>query len=164
MYGAHTSAAKPDLVRALTSIASSSFGPAGSSPAATASGTVQAVRGPEPTFSYPGDRQHGGLAGVRGVLVHSLAWPAGVVAVVLVLRKYIGVALSRGVRRLKAGPVEVEFDQFLVERLGRIACSQDTGSPARRFSDSFVHLSLCGQYRAGDACQRLAVPFSPGSR
>jgi len=32
-------------------------GSAGSSPAATASGTVQAVRGPEPTFSYPGDRQ-----------------------------------------------------------------------------------------------------------
>jgi hypothetical protein len=29
----------------------------GSGPAATASGTVQAARGPEPTFSYPGDRQ-----------------------------------------------------------------------------------------------------------
>ena len=44
-------------------------------------------------------------------LVHSLAWPAGVVAVVIVLRKHIGVALGRGLRRVKAGPVEVEFDQ-----------------------------------------------------
>jgi hypothetical protein len=44
-------------------------------------------------------------------LVHSLAWPAGVVAVVVVLRKHIGVALGRGLRRVKAGPVEVEFDQ-----------------------------------------------------
>ncbi len=32
-------------------------GSAGSGPAATASGTIQAARGPEPTFSYPGDRQ-----------------------------------------------------------------------------------------------------------
>ena len=48
-------------------------------------------------------------------LVHSLAWPAGVVAVILVLRRPITVALSRGIRRLRAGPVEVEFDQELAE-------------------------------------------------
>ena len=48
-------------------------------------------------------------------LVHSLAWPAGVVAVVIVLRRPIGVALGRGVRRVRAGPVEVEFDQELAE-------------------------------------------------
>jgi hypothetical protein len=33
-------------------------------------------------------------------------------AVVIVLRKPIGVVLGQGVRRLKAGPVEVEFDQL----------------------------------------------------
>ncbi len=48
-------------------------------------------------------------------LVHSLAWPAGIVAVVIVLRRPIAVALGRGVRRLRAGPVEVEFDQELAE-------------------------------------------------
>ena len=48
-------------------------------------------------------------------LVHSLAWPAGVIVVVTVLRRPIGVALGRGVRRVRAGPVEVEFDQGLAE-------------------------------------------------
>ena len=48
-------------------------------------------------------------------LVRSLAWPAGIVVVVIVLRRPIGVALGRGVRRLRAGPVEVEFDQELAE-------------------------------------------------
>jgi len=43
-------------------------------------------------------------------LVHSLAWPAGIVVVVIVLRRPIGVVLGRGVRRLRAGPVEVEFE------------------------------------------------------
>ena len=35
--------------------------------------------------------------------------------VVIVLRQPIGAAFSRGVRRLRAGPVEVEFDQELAE-------------------------------------------------
>jgi hypothetical protein len=48
-------------------------------------------------------------------LVHSLAWPAGIVVVVIVLRQPIGTAFSRGVRRLRAGPVEVEFDQVSAE-------------------------------------------------
>jgi hypothetical protein len=48
-------------------------------------------------------------------LVHSLAWPAGVVAVVTVLRRPIGVALSRGIRRARFGPVELEFDQLQAE-------------------------------------------------
>jgi hypothetical protein len=58
-------------------------------------------------------------------LVHSLAWPAGVVAVVVVLRKHIGVALGRGIRRLKAGPVEVEFDQFQAEVREELARSPE---------------------------------------
>jgi len=58
-------------------------------------------------------------------LVHSLAWPAGVVAVVVVLRKHIEVALSRGVRRLTAGPVEVEFDQIQAEVREELARSPE---------------------------------------
>ncbi len=56
-----------------------------------------------------------GWQGFVASLVQSLAWPAGVMAVVIVLRKPIGVALGRGVRRVKAGPVEVEFDQLQAE-------------------------------------------------
>ena len=48
-------------------------------------------------------------------LVRSLAWPTAVAVVVVVLRRSIGDALRRGVRRLKAGPVEVEFDEELAE-------------------------------------------------
>jgi hypothetical protein len=48
-------------------------------------------------------------------LVQSLAWPAGVVAVVIVLRKPIAAVLGQGVRRVKAGPVEVEFDRIEAE-------------------------------------------------
>jgi hypothetical protein len=55
-----------------------------------------------------------GLAFVAS-LVNSLAWPAGVVIVVTVFRRPIGVALNRGIRRIRAGPVEVEFDQELAE-------------------------------------------------
>jgi len=58
-------------------------------------------------------------------LVQSLAWPAGVVAVVIVLRKPIGVALGRGVRRVKAGPVEVEFDQLQAEVREELARSPE---------------------------------------
>jgi hypothetical protein len=55
-----------------------------------------------------------GLAFIAS-LVHSLAWPAAVAVAVIVLRRPIGAALGRGVRRLRAGPVEVEFDQELAE-------------------------------------------------
>ena len=58
-------------------------------------------------------------------LVRSLAWPAGVLAVVIVLRKPIGVVLGQGVRRLKAGPVEVEFDQLQAEEREELARSPE---------------------------------------
>jgi hypothetical protein len=48
-------------------------------------------------------------------LVHSLAWPVATALIVMILRKPIGSALGRGVRRLRAGPVEVEFDRELDE-------------------------------------------------
>jgi hypothetical protein len=58
-------------------------------------------------------------------LVQSLAWPAGVVAVVVVLRKPIGAVLGQGVRRVKAGPVEVEFDQLQAEVREELARSPE---------------------------------------
>jgi hypothetical protein len=63
------------------------------------------------------DRRVGCVSGLAFVasLVHSLAWPAGVVVAVVVLRRPIAVALGRGVRRARVGPVEVEFDQELAE-------------------------------------------------
>ena len=63
-----------------------------------------------------------GLAFVAS-LVHSLAWPAGAVVIVTILRRPIGAALGRGVRRVRAGPLEVEFDHELAvvrEELRRI--------------------------------------------
>lgn len=58
-------------------------------------------------------------------LVQSLAWPVAVTAVVIVLRKPIGVVLGQGVRRLKAGPVEVEFDQLQAEVREELARSPE---------------------------------------
>jgi hypothetical protein len=55
-----------------------------------------------------------GLAFTASVL-HSLAWPAAAVVIAVMLRKPITAVLNRGVRRLRAGPVEVEFDQGLAE-------------------------------------------------
>ncbi len=66
-----------------------------------------------------------GLLGFVASLVQSLAWPASVAAVVIVLRKPIGAALGRGVRRVKAGPVEVEFDQLQAEVREELARSPE---------------------------------------
>lgn len=52
------------------------------------------------------------LAFVASV-VSSLAWPSVVAAAVVVLPRPIGDALSRGVHRLRAGPIEVVFDREL---------------------------------------------------
>lgn len=41
--------------------------------------------------------------------------PAGAVVVVIILRKPIRAVLGQEVRRLKAGPVEVEFDRIEAE-------------------------------------------------
>ena len=43
----------------------------------------------------------------------------------IVLRKPIGVALGRGIRRVKAGPVEVEFDQLQAEVREELARSPE---------------------------------------
>ena len=59
-------------------------------------------------------------------LVHSLAWPAGVVTVVVFLREPIRTVLSQALlRRLKAGPLEVEFDQIQAEVREELARSPE---------------------------------------
>lgn len=58
-------------------------------------------------------------------LVQSLAWPAAVVVIVIFLRKPIRAALAQGLRRVKAGPVEVEFDQLQAEVREELARSPE---------------------------------------
>jgi hypothetical protein len=45
-------------------------------------------------------------------LVSSLAWPAAVVVVVLLFREQIVRLLAEPMKRLKAGPVDIEFDRI----------------------------------------------------
>jgi hypothetical protein len=59
-------------------------------------------------------------------LVQSLAWPAAVVVIVVFLRKPIRAALSHALlRRVKAGPVELEFDQLQAEVREELARSPE---------------------------------------
>jgi hypothetical protein len=86
-----------------------------------------------------------GLAFIAS-LVRSLAWPAAVAVVVLVLRRPIGIALGRGVRRLRAGPVEVEFDQELAEvreelRRSPELASSELPEPSASLRDELARLA-----------------------
>jgi hypothetical protein len=56
------------------------------------------------------------------------------VVVVIVLRPHIGVAFSRGVRRLRAGPIEVEFDQELAEVREELSRSPELAGAALQVS------------------------------
>ena len=80
-------------------------------------------------------------------LVHSLAWPAAAMAVVIVLRKPIGAVLGQGVRRLKAGPVEVEFDQLQAEVREELARSPELAeaqvpAPAASLREELARLAV----------------------
>jgi hypothetical protein len=71
--------------------------------------------------------------------LHSLAWPAGAVVMVAMLRRPIGMALGRGIRRLRAGPVEVEFDEKLAEIHEEIGRGPDLpASPGARRESSLL--------------------------
>lgn len=48
-------------------------------------------------------------------LVNSLAWPLAVLAIAVIFRAQIRQLASRPMRRLRAGPLEVEFDRLLSE-------------------------------------------------
>jgi hypothetical protein len=46
-------------------------------------------------------------------LVHSLAWPVAALSVALLFRRQISRLLGRPMNRLRAGPLEFEFDRLL---------------------------------------------------
>ncbi len=48
-------------------------------------------------------------------LVRSLAWPLAIIVIALIFQKQLRQLASRPMRRLKAGPLEVEFDRLLSE-------------------------------------------------
>lgn len=48
-------------------------------------------------------------------LVSSLAWPVAVLVIAVIFRAQIRQVMSRPLRRLRAGPVEMEFDRLLSE-------------------------------------------------
>lgn len=48
-------------------------------------------------------------------LVSSLAWPVAVLVIALIFRAQIRQLMSRPIRRLRAGSVEVEFDRLMSE-------------------------------------------------
>lgn len=62
-------------------------------------------------------------------LVGSLAWPITVIAVALFFRKAIKETLARPLRRLKAGPLEAEWEAKVVEALVDVAESPETDAP-----------------------------------
>jgi len=54
-------------------------------------------------------------------LVHSLAWPIGLIVIVVILRRPIVAALRQGIQRLRIGPVDVVFSEKLAEAKAEIA-------------------------------------------
>jgi hypothetical protein len=46
-------------------------------------------------------------------IVHSLAWPAAVIVLALLFRRQLSRLLARPINRLRAGPLEFEFDRLL---------------------------------------------------
>jgi len=67
-------------------------------------------------------------------LVDSLAWPASAAIIVALLRRQIGALLEGQLKRLKAGPVELEWEQAAVE----VAESVATAAPASDEEDEEV--------------------------
>ena len=59
-------------------------------------------------------------------LVNSLAWPLAVVAIALVFRVQIRKLMTGQLRRLRAGPVEMEFDRLLSEVGVKLAAPRTT--------------------------------------
>jgi hypothetical protein len=67
-------------------------------------------------------------------LVSSLAWPAAVVCIVLLFRARLAQLLSDNLRRLKAGPVELEFERLISAAQAQI----EEAIPAGTATDSIA--------------------------
>jgi hypothetical protein len=69
-------------------------------------------------------------------LVHALAWPGAVVLLALGFRKQIAKLLAKPVRRLRAGPVELEFrwteQELRTPMLIRLSLPGGRAAPERR--------------------------------
>lgn len=63
-------------------------------------------------------------------LVNSLAWPLVVVAIALVFRVQIRRLMTGQIRRLRAGPVEMEFDRLLSEVRVELAAPRTAAAPS----------------------------------
>jgi hypothetical protein len=61
-------------------------------------------------------------------VIKSLAWPTVVLIIVVVLRKPIAEALRRGLRRVKAGPFELEWEEKLIDVRQEVEASPDLAS------------------------------------
>lgn len=59
-------------------------------------------------------------------IVDSLAWPAGIAVIVLLLRRQIGALLEGRVKSLQAGPVALEFWEEQVAEVGVAIASGET--------------------------------------
>lgn len=75
-------------------------------------------------------------------LVSSLAWPVAALVIVLMFRSELAGLFSSQMRRLKAGPVEVEWDRQLAEAevdidqpgVPRVSDGQPVGPIAEEFA------------------------------
>jgi hypothetical protein len=63
-------------------------------------------------------------------LISSLAWPVAVVVLVLAFRKPIGRMFERLPKRVKAGPVEVEWPEVATEARVALATSSEVRTDA----------------------------------
>jgi hypothetical protein len=62
-------------------------------------------------------------------LVSSLAWPGAVLGIALLFRKQLAQLLTGPLRRLKAGPVELEFERLISTVQAQIEPSPHVASP-----------------------------------
>jgi hypothetical protein len=65
-------------------------------------------------------------------LVNSLAWPCAVAVVAVTFRRQIGALLSSSLKRLKAGPVEFEFDRVIASTEANLGLDAGTAAAAER--------------------------------
>jgi hypothetical protein len=97
-------------------------------------------------------------------IVSAVAWPLCVVIVVLIFRVQIRALLGRQLRRLKAGPIEAEWDREIQETRAAVVAQeavlepgdsdpQDTGrfDRLRELASAEPSLAVLGGYQAVDA-------------
>jgi hypothetical protein len=107
-------------------------------------------------------------------LVNSLAWPLAVVVIALVFRVQIRRLMTGQLRRLRAGPVEMEFDRLLSEVGVELATPKTTAPPnsdgGSPLIDEFADVALVsplaavldGHAAVEQALRELIAKVDPG--